>query len=190
MPKVYNNYNDTIQYTKYEENELPRNVKLFLRELRNGLVGGNLKFDEYLVYKSLLDVNDEEYEEDYDDLDLMYEMDAEEYAKGKIEFDSRYQIQSKFSHIADALGIDTWTIFPKVINKKEFAEKFLKDLKKYMKSTDVGENIHAIRFNANNSQDLEISIIFKRGFSQYTKTRNVAVEYLKSVGYENVRVSM
>lgn len=190
MPTVYNNYNETVQYTKYDvESELPRNIKIFLKELRKEL-GDNLKFVEYVVSKSLLSPDDEHYDPDdnNDDLDLNYFVDAEAYAKGEV-LGNRRDINDKYSHLADALGIEYWTAFTKIVNKKEFGEKFLKDLKKFMKSIDVGGYIHAIKFNVKNTHDLELVFVLKRDFwSRHSNVRTAARYYLDSLGYKNVSV--
>ena len=190
MPTVYNNYNETVQYTNYnDESELPRNIKIFLKELRKEL-GDNLKFVEYVVSKSLLSPDDEHYDPDdnNDDLDLDYFVDAEAYAKGEV-LGNRRDINDKYSHLADALGIESWTVFTKIVNKKEFGEKFLKDLKKFMKSIDVGGYIHAIKFNVKNTHDLELVFVLKRDFwSRHSNVRTAARYYLDSLGYKNVSV--
>jgi hypothetical protein len=190
MPKVYNNYNETAQITMYnDESELPRNIKIFIKELRSKL-GDNLKFDEYSVSKSLLNPGDKDYDPDdnNDDLDLNYFVDAEDYAKGEVP-GKRLDINDKFDYLADALGIKSWTAFTKIVNKKEFADKFLKELKKFMKSTDVGDYIHAIKFNVNNTHDLELVFVLKRDFwSRYSQVRHAARYYLDSLGYKNVSV--
>lgn len=191
MPKVHNNYDDTIQYTKYDvESELPRNVKIFIKELKKEL-GDNLKFDEYNVSKSLLSPGDKDYdpEDNNDDLDLYYFVDAESYAKGETPYGNRRDIHNKFDHLADGLGIKVWSAYTKIVNKKEFAEKFLKDLKKYMKSTGIGDYIHAIKFNVNNTYDLELVFVLKKDFwGRYSDVRKIAREYLDSIGYNNVSV--
>ena len=190
MPTVYNNYDETVQYTRYnDESELPRNIKIFLKELRKEL-GDNLKFDEYVVSKSLLSPDDENYDPDdnNDDLDLNYFVDAEAYAKGEVP-GKRRDINDKFDYLADALGIKSWTAFTKIVNKKEFADKFLKELKKFMKSTDVGDYIHAIKFNVNNTHDLELVFVLKRDFwSRYSNVRDAARYYLDSLGYNKVTI--
>jgi len=190
MPKVYNNYNETAQITMYnDESELPRNIKIFIKELRSKL-GDNLKFDEYTVSKSLLNPGDKDYDPDdnNDDLDLNYFVDAEDYAKGEVP-GNRRDINDKFDYLADALGIKSWTAFTKIVNKKEFADKFLKELKKFMKSTDVGDYIHAIKFNVNNTHDLELVFVLKRDFwSRYSNVRDAARYYLDSLGYNKVTI--
>jgi hypothetical protein len=191
MPKVYNNYNETAQITKYDvESELPRNIKIFIKELRSKL-GDNLKFDEYSVSKSLLSAGDKDYDPDdnNDDLDLNYFVDAEAYAKGEVPYGSRRDINNEFDYLADGLGIKVWTTYTKIVNKKEFADKFLKDLKKYMKSTEYGDYIHAIKFNVNNTHDLEVVFVLKRDFwSRYSYVRDAARDYLNSLGYNKVTI--
>ena len=190
MPKVYNNYNDTVQITRYnDESELPRNIKIFIKELRNKL-GDNLKFDEYSVSKSLLSAGDKDYDPDdnNDDLDLNYFVDAEAYAKGEVPYGSRRDINNEFDYLADGLGIKVWTTYTKIVNKKEFADKFLKDLKKYMKSTEYGDYIHAIKFNVNNTHDLEVVFVLKRGFWIVSYVRDAARDYLDSLGYNKVSI--
>lgn len=191
MPKVHNNYNNTAQITRYDvESELPRNIKIFIKELRSKL-GDNLKLDEYTVSKSLLSPEHQNYDPDdnNDDLDLDYFVDAESYAKGETPYGNRRDIQNKFDYLADALGIKSWNTYTKIVNKKEFAEKFLKDLKKYMKSTEYGDYIHAIKFNVNNTHDLELVFVLKRDFwREYNGVRKIAREYLDSIGYNKVSV--
>jgi hypothetical protein len=191
MPKVFNNYNNTAQITRYnDESELPRNIKIFLKELRKEL-GDNVKFVEYVVSKSLLSPDDENYDPDdnNDDLDLDYFVDAEAYAKGEVPYGKRRDINNKFDYLADGLGIKVWTTYTKIVNKKEFADKFLKDLKKFMKSTDVGDYIHAIKFNVNNTHDLELVFVLKRDFwNRYSYVRDAARDYLNSLGYNKVSI--
>ena len=191
MPKVHNNYNNTAQITRYDvESELPRNIKIFIKELRNKL-GDNLKLDEYTVSKSLLSPEHQNYDPDdnNDDLDLDYFVDAEAYAKGETPYGNRRDINNKFDYLADGLGIKVWTTYTRIVNKKEFAEKFLKDLKKYMKSTGFGDTIHAIKFNVNNTHDLELVFVLKKDFwGRYSDVRKIAREYLDSIGYNNVSV--
>lgn len=191
MPKVHNNYNNTAQITRYDvESELPRNIKIFIKELRSKL-GDNLKLDEYTVSKSLLSPEHQNYDPDdnNDDLDLDYFVDAEAYAKGETPYGNRRDINNEFDYLADGLGIKVWTTYTRIVNKKEFAEKFLKDLKKYMKSTGIGDSIHAIKFNVNNTHDLELVFVLKRDFwSRYSNVRDAAKYYLNSLGYKNVSV--
>ena len=191
MPKVHNNYNNTAQITRYDvESELPRNIKIFIKELRSKL-GDNLKLDEYTVSKSLLSPEHQNYDPDdnNDDLDLDYFVDAEAYAKGDTPYGNRRDINNEFDYLADGLGIKVWTTYTRIVNKKEFAEKFLKDLKKYMKSTGIGDSIHAIKFNVNNTHDLELVFVLKRDFwSRYSDVRAAAKYYLNSLGYTNVAV--
>lgn len=191
MPKVHNNYNNTAQITRYDvESELPRNIKIFIKELRSKL-GDNLKLDEYTVSKSLLSPEHQNYDPDdnNDDLDLDYFVDAEAYAKGETPYGNRRDINNEFDYLADGLGIKVWTTYTRIVNKKEFAEKFLKDLKKYMKSTGIGDSIHAIKFNVNNTHDLELVFVLKKDFwGRYSDVRKIAREYLDSLGYNKVSI--
>jgi hypothetical protein len=62
-------------------------------------------------------------------------------------------------------------------------------VKKFMKSTDVGDYIHAIKFNVNNTHDLELVFVLKRDFwSRYSNVRDAARYYLDSLGYNKVTI--
>ena len=96
-----------------------------------------------------------------------------------------------FDDIADSIGINKFHIFTTYINKKEFAEKFLKGLKKYMKSSGEGESVHSIRFDLTTKYEMEIKIILKKDVNSWRvgwEVKNLAKDYLDSLGYKNVRV--
>ena len=154
-----------------------------MRELRKEFPNDELKLYQYGEKKNLEDGKIE------NDLTLTMNMDAERYAKGEQSYIKDYD--NKFDRLSDALGIDRWYIFTPYINKEEFAEKFLKDLKKYMKSTGDGDSIHSIRFDLTSKYEMEIKIILKKDWvsrrSEYT-IKNLAKDYLASQGYKNIRV--
>ena len=157
-----------------------------MRELRKEFPNDELKLDRY-DEKIILD--DDPDDTNWYELDLTMDMDAERYAKG--EYSYIKEADTKFDRLADALGINSWYISTPYINKKEFAEKFLKDLKKYMKSTGEGESIHSIRFDLTTKYEMEIKIILKKDIhSQRVEfsIKNLAKNYLASKGYKNVRV--
>jgi hypothetical protein len=187
MPNIFYTSNNTVERRIYQdESELPRNVKIFMRELRKEFPNDELKLDRY-DEKIILD--DDPDDTNWYELDLTMDMDAERYAKG--EYSYIKEADTKFDRLADALGINSWYISTPYINKKEFAEKFLKDLKKYMKSTGEGESIHSIRFDLTTKYEMEIKIILKKDIhSQRVEfsIKNLAKNYLASKGYKNVRV--
>jgi len=184
MPNIFHTHNDTVEHKIYQnESELPRNAKIFMRELRQEFPNDELKLYRYDEIKNLEDGKTQ------NELTLTMNMDAERYAKGEYSYIKDYD--NKFDRLSDALGIDRWFISSPYINKKEFAEKFLKDLKKYMKSTGDGDSIHSIRFDLTSKYEMEIKIILKKDWvsrrSEYT-IKNLAKDYLASQGYKNIRV--
>jgi len=184
MPNIFHTHNGTVEHRIYQnESELPRNAKIFMRELRKDLPNDEIKLYRYDEIKNLEDGKTQ------NELTLTMDMDAERYAKD--EYSYIKDADNKFDRLADALGIDRWYISTPYINKKEFAEKFLKDLKKYMKSTGDGDSIHSIRFDLTSKYEMEIKIILKKDWvsqrSEYT-IKNLAKDYLKSQGYKNIRV--
>ena len=189
MPHIFYTYNNTVENKVYrDESELPRNVKVFIKEIRREFPNDELKLDKYLE-KIVLDDDPASPIGNWYELDLSMTIDAERYAKG--DYSSIKEADTKFDDIADSLGIDRFHIFTTYINKKEFGEKFLKDLKIYMKSTGEGESIHSIRFDLTTKYEMEIKIILKKDIhSQWVEhsIKNLAKDYLASKGYKNVRV--
>ena len=183
MPEITYNYDKTDEFIKYEnEAELPRIIKIFIKELRSKFPNDEITLDQYNESKEL------ESGEIFRDLDLEIEIDAEKNAKG--EYAELKKSDSRFELLADALGIDRWYIHTIQKNKEEFAKKFLKDFKKYMKSTEFGGNIHSIQFNLNARRNMEIKIIIKRDNwgRNNSNIRVAAKEYLDSLGYSNIAV--
>jgi hypothetical protein len=189
MPHIFYTFNNTVENKVYrDESELPRNVKVFIKEIRREFPNDELKLDKYLE-KIVLDDDPASPIGNWYELDLSMTIDAERYAKG--DYSSIKEADTKFDDIADSLGIDRFHIFTTYINKKEFGEKFLKDLKKYMKSTGEGESIHSIRFDLTTKYEMEIKIILKKDIhSQWVEhsIKILAKNYLASKGYKNVRV--
>jgi hypothetical protein len=189
MPHIFYTFNNTVENKVYrDESELPRNVKVFIKEIRREFPNDELKLDRYLE-KIVLDDDPASPIGNWYELDLSMAIDAERYAKG--DYSHIKEADTKFDDIADSLGIDRFHIFTTYINKKEFGEKFLKDLKIYMKSTGEGESIHSIRFDLTTKYEMEIKIILKKDIhSQRVEfsIKNLAKNYLASKGYKNVRV--
>jgi hypothetical protein len=189
MPHIFYTFNNTVENKVYrDESELPRNVKVFMKEIRREFPDDELKLDKYLE-KIVLDDDPSSPIGNWYELDLRMDIDAERYAKG--DYSHIKEADTKFDDIADSLGIDRFHIFTTYINKKEFGEKFLKDLKKYMKSTGEGESIHSIRFDLTTKYEMEIKIILKKedwGRRVEFSIKNLAKDYLASKGYKNVRV--
>lgn len=189
MPHVFYTFNNTVENKVYsDESELPRNVKIFIKEIRREFPNDELKLDKYLE-KIVLDDDPVSPIGNWYELDLIMDMDAERYAKG--EYRHIKEADTKFDDIADSLGIDRFHIFTPYINKKEFAEKFLKGLKKYMKSSGEGESIHSIRFDLTTKYEMEIKIILKKDIhSQRVEysIKSLVKDYLADLGYKNVRV--
>jgi hypothetical protein len=185
MPKIFYTHNNTLEHSVYrDESELPRNVKVFMKEIRREFPNDELKLSTYNEFKDL------ETNKIRNELDLSMDIDAERYAKG--DYSHIKEADTKFDDIADSLGIDRFHIFTTYINKKEFGEKFLKDLKKYIKSTGEGESIHSIRFDLTTKYEMEIKIILKKDaynsrMVEYS-IKSLAKNYLASKGYKNVRV--
>lgn len=186
MPEEYFSYGDKLKNVVYHnENELPKNVKLFLSELRNSHFGNNLKLYRF---QETFDTEAGEGESEYEnDLDLEYPMDAEKYATGGYEWFNKYT--TKFDILANTLGIDEFYISHPFVNKKEFAEKFLKDLKKYMKASEYGGDIHAIKFDLKNKHNFELQVILKRhAWRSHNNIRVFAKDYLTQKGYKKINI--
>jgi len=184
MPKVGTSYGGQVIYTDYENlDESPNNVKLFIRQLsRLGLSDG-LEFYNYRVKE------DTEENTKETDLDLIFSMDSEKFAKD--EYPNLDDVERRADSYALTLGIDSYYISKKFVNKKEFAEKFLKDLKKHLKTLDVGGLIHQIRFDVLNQREMEIKVIKKNiwlsGYSD-REIRDEIKDYLLSMGYPKIKV--
>lgn len=181
MPKITTS--QYSEYSKYEnESEVPLNVRMFIREIRKRL-SNDLVFDQYLETKDL------ETGEVVSDLDFEIIVDTEKWVKN--EYPNLKDYEKKYSALCSALGIDSMSIHIQFGNKEQFAEKFLKDFKKYLKSTELGGSIHSIRFDLLSKYEVEIKIILKRGWpfqrDEY-EIKKIARDYLNSLGYSNIRI--
>jgi hypothetical protein len=187
MPKIYNTNSDIRK--EYSENELPINIVLFIKELKNNYDFDNLSFDEYVVYidKATGEVSNE--------LTLNIEIDAEKYAKDKRLKKSK--IDDEMSITREIFDINYLYLRTTITNKSQFAEKFLKDLKKELKNTELGKGIHQIRFNqsSTSSYDFYIDVIKKKDYwsptgARYVKSWDIEKfidEYLEQKGYTNLK---
>lgn len=103
MPKIFYTHNNTIEHSIYkDESELPRNVKIFIKEIRRDFPNDELKLYTYNEFKNL------ETNEFRNDLDLSMDIDAERYAKG--EYHHIKEVDTKFDGIANSIGINRFHI--------------------------------------------------------------------------------
>jgi len=185
MPTVHKSHASIT--TTYGMNELPANVRRFIKELENIGVTG-IKDVIYNDTVPNLDSQPEDRDEPYIDVDIDVEMDSEEAAKKPRNFDS--QLKSSANQLGNYFGIDSVYIYFKHTNKEEFAKKFLKQLKAYLKTTEVGNKIHSIGFNMKSSSGSELRITKKVNSWSLSSSgiRDIIDNYLISKGYPNVKI--
>jgi hypothetical protein len=183
MPKSYRD--STGINTRYENvSEFPVNVKRFVRELSSLGLDNIIEiiYNEFIPHEGI-------DEEAFNDLDIGIEIDAEDAAKNK-PANFKEKLTNDAKNLAQYFGIDSVYIYVSYTNKEEFAKKFLKQLKAYLKTTVFGPKIHSIGFNDKGSSVPEIRITKKRDSWSVSNTRlkEVALEYLQTLGYPNVKI--
>jgi hypothetical protein len=187
MPKTHQ-LSDSM-YIYYNSNELPRNVLVYINELKNS--GYNVEFKEYT------EELDETTGEKFNWLELYILIDAEERAKNNNY--SGIRIERNFDTLSQILNLNSVNLKVIFTNKEAFAKKVLIGLKKHLKESYVGDFIHQIRFDTKNNNTMEIKIIRKSFYSWHTQTHmgnriydrdivNVAREYLDNLGYKSLNV--
>lgn len=178
----------TGETTVYGMNELPNNVKKFVKELSS--IGINdiddITYKEFVPYPEFTDEDDMPV----NDVSIYINVDAEEAVKNKPTGFERI-LQNKADDFAKYFSIEDVYIFVRYINKEEFAKKFLKELKAYLKTTKHAPVIHSIGYNLKDKRIPEITITKKRD-SWGTRNHDIEVtikKYLIQVGYPNIKIS-
>jgi len=178
--------------THYEFDELPKNVLLYLKELEND--GYNIVFTDY--YESL----DKETNEK--DSTLYFELNVDAEDKARSNKYSLNAINQEYHTIQKILNIGDVILRMNITNKENFAKKILTGLKKHLKESYVGKEIHQIRFDTKKNYLLEIKIIRKQDTAyiyrlnrekEYIYDRDikkVAKDYLDNLGYTNLYVKI
>lgn len=178
--------------THYEFDELPKNVLLYLKELKDD--GYNITFTDY--YESV----DKEDNEKDSGLYLELNVDAED--KARSDKYSTNGIKQEYHTIQKILNIGDVIMRMNITNKENFAKKILTGLKKHLKESYVGKAIHQIRFDTKKDYLLEIKIIRKQttlyGYRRFSDDehvydrdiKKVARDYLDNLGYTNLNVEI
>lgn len=178
----------TGETTVYGMNELPNNVKKFVKELSS--IGINdiddITYKEFVPYPEFTDEDDMPV----NDVSIFINIDAEDAVKNK---PNRFEgiLQDKAENIGKYFSIEDVYVFVKYINKEEFAKKFLKKLKEYLKTTQVSHAIHSIGYNVKERGYPEIKVTKKRYFSPHvyeSDIKEVIEGCLKTLGYSNIKI--
>lgn len=181
MPKESLRSSGTMKVIVYGENELPQNVKSFLRYVKSEDM--DIKVYDYEEIEEL------DTGEKYNELNFNLSLDTEKFVKN--EYPDIEEFKNSFDSLAKIFSIDRVYFYTEYKNKLEFAKKFLKDFKSYMKSSDSGDMIHSVSFEVANKRELSIRIIRKKD-NRYnmsnTTIKQLAKEYLKSKGYHHIHV--
>jgi len=166
-------------------NEFPTNAKKFVNQL-SSLGIDNITDIEYNVFTPNEDNNEDEA---YNEIDIDISVDAEDAAKNKpLGFKSG--LENKARNLGQYFGIDYFHIYVRFNNKEEFAKKFLKQLKAYLKTTEYGPKIHSIGFDIRGTSTPEIKITKKANSwdVSHNRLKETIENYLQSIGYPNIRI--
>ena len=177
-------FSDYIR-TDYEENEIPYYVKRFMNELK-GKGYDDVEFSSFSIYNYF----DEDEPLPIHDLDVYINVDAEKYAKNE---HPELMRQSMLKDLAKYFSIDHFYIFLRFKNKEQFANKFLKDFKKYIKTTEFSKFVHSVRFHLDDDRKLRITIITKKNIFErapVSEMNSNFMEYLNSLGYSNIKIDI
>lgn len=116
-------------------------------------------------------------------------IDAEEMVKGVIPF--RGVIQSKLNHGSskNIFGLGYLNISVHYKNKQQLGEKFLPELKKRLKDSSAGGDIHSVRFDVKTrNDDPEVFVVLRRGnrIESWGIINNILEEFKIEKGYVNL----
>jgi len=90
-------------------------------------------------------------------------IDAEDVVRGKMPFRGLIQGSIGRGSISDVFGIKVTSISVHYKDKQKFSKKFLPELKKRLKESAVGCDIHSVRFDVKNkNEDPEVFVVLKR----------------------------
>ena len=90
-------------------------------------------------------------------------LDAEEVAKGKIPFRGIIRASIACGRIKNVFGLGNLSISVFYKNKQQSGQKFLPELKKRLKESPVGKDIHSVRFDVKTkNEDPEVFVVLKR----------------------------
>jgi hypothetical protein len=186
MPRVIKK--PTGETTYYGMTELPGHVKKFIKELGNLDINNidDITYEEFIPYPEFTDEDDMPI----NDVSIYINVDTEDAVKNKT-YGFENILQNKADNIAKYFSIEDVYIFVHYINKEEFAKKFLKQLKLYLKTTKHGPSIHSVKYNSKEKRAPEITITKKR---EAWGTRNSDItdaikKYLTQVGYPNIKIN-
>ena len=171
--------------TDYEENEIPYYVKRFMNELR-GKGYDEVAFSNFSIYNYF----DEDIPLPSHDLDVYVYADAEKYARNE---HPELMRKSMLEDLAKYFSIDQFYIFLRFRNKEQFANKFLKDFKKYIKTTEFSKFVHSVRFHLDDNSKMRITIITRKNIIDRVPVSEMHtnfMEYLNSQGYSNLKIDI
>jgi hypothetical protein len=169
--------------TDYDENEIPHYVERFLNELKSKGYD-DITLSDFSIYH----YSDEPFPNH--SLDINITADAERYAKNEHPELMRRDI---LKDLARYFSIDELYIHLRFKNKEEFANKFLKDFKKHIKTTEFSKFVHSVRFNLEDNSKMRITIITRKNIIDRVPVSEMHrnfMEYLNLQGYSNLKVDI
>lgn len=185
MPKEIK-YGDGSITLVYRKNELPRNVQILVREFEDA----NLQIRD-VTYEIIKPSPEEEDQEVIDDLTIYLNVNAE-FAAMNFEVGNRggRYFENQYESMAKVLGIDNLYVFTEYTDKEKFADKFLKKLKNYIKTTDFAKHIHSVRFDLKDIRHLGLTIVKKKDSwsASDREIKDKVKEYLATLGFPNIHI--
>ena len=118
-------------------------------------------------------------------------IDAEEVVKGKIPYRGKVQGSIARGSIKNVFGLGHLSIGVFYKNKQQFGQKFLPELKKRLKESPVGKDIHSVRFDIKNkNEDPEVFVILKRNgtyqMDAWRMVNKILEDFKIEKGYPNL----
>lgn len=164
-----------IDYKTYEE--LPKRVQYFVNSITKQGYDDIRSFQFPCKYYS------------DDSFGCSVWVDAEEMVKGVIPY--RGVIQSKLNHGSskNMFNIGSLNISVHYKNKQQFGKKFLSELKKRLKASSAGGDIHSVRYDdKTRNDDPEVFVVLRRGnrIESWGIINNILEEFKMEKGYVNL----
>jgi hypothetical protein len=118
-------------------------------------------------------------------------IDAEDVARGKMPFRELVKNSIEHGSIKNVFGITHLSIGVFYKNKQQFGQKFLPELKKRLKESPVGDDIHSVRFDVKNKKKTPQVFIILKPYGLVLNSRvlinKILEEFKIEKGYFNLQ---
>lgn len=121
-------------------------------------------------------------------------IDAEDTVRGVIPYRGVIQGQLDRGNMSYLFGIKTTSISVRYKNKQQLGQKFLPELKKRLKESPAGKDIHSVRFDISSyNDDPQVFVVLRRGgyhIDSWGIIKKLLEDFKVEKGYPNLYVKI